>query len=74
MILFPQVNLRDDRAASCLGGEIQHVGQRVDICYKVEAAKVTAGMPADIRLLRLFFTMCSGLDHGKVDRWIMLSS
>jgi hypothetical protein len=47
-----QVNLGENRAAGCLGGEIQHVGQRVDIRlrYQVEQAKVAAGKPASIRL------------------------
>ncbi len=40
-------------AASRLGGEIQHIGLRVEVwfCHQVEPAEINAGAPAPIRLL-----------------------
>ncbi len=50
---LPQVNLGEDCAASRLGAEVQHVGQRVDIrlCHQVGPAEISPGMPAAICLL-----------------------
>ncbi len=50
---LPQVNLGEDCATSHLGGEFQHVGQRIDIrlCHQVGLVEISAGTPAAICLL-----------------------
>ncbi len=52
VVPLPQVNLGEDGAARRLGGEVQHVGERVHIrlCDQVRPPEVPARPPASVRL------------------------
>jgi hypothetical protein len=66
VVPLPQVDLGEDGAARRLGGEVQHVGERVHIwlCNQVQPPKTPHGR----QLPSPFFTMCKGLDQGDVER------
>jgi hypothetical protein len=52
MVPLSKVNIGEHHASGCLGGEVQHVWQQVDIrlCQEVEPLGISAGSPDPICL------------------------
>ncbi len=62
---LPQVDLGEDGAAHCLGGEVQYVGEPVHIWLGCWFGRLKS--PHGRQLPSAFFTMCKGLDQGDVE-------